>query len=1285
VLNGLIARPPLAKERLDVWPGDRVRIGLKRAWSDGTTALYPTAEELVERLIALENPEGLLLVPNGAGPGGYDAGMPQLLPCAVHALVAAGRAAQSFDGAVLFADLSGFTPLCDALMAGGDQGAEQVASTLASIFDPLLQAASAHGGDVLAFAGDSVTVGFTGMAAPLAAAVAAGRAALVALDSDPVRVVGGQRFEFSLRVGVAPGSYRVGISCPDQGLGLYWVRGAAVSAAVAAEQAADRGALSVVGPAPGPPGLVLPLPWLPDPPAALRTFLPVHRLAAGAAELRSVVVAYVLLDGVEKEQVLRRAVHVVFAARARFGAHILDLGFEDKGAALVLSWGVERRRENDVERALAMLLHLRTALAAIGLPPIRVGVSRRRMYVGLGGGSERGTLALYGRGVALAARLAVGCSPGEVWTDGPVARAGQRTHSLQPMGGCVLRGFAEPVPTHRLIRTRTAESTHTSRGVMLGRGAELARVEAHLASIRSGRGGMLVRIEGEAGVGKTLLIDSVQARNQAGVRWVRLSCDGVLRGPLNPVLRHLRALTGQVAGGPLVERRARFDAAWPHIVGPAGPELARARVFIEGLLGLAPPDSLWHELEPALRGANTLQALKDLVRGWCRSGPVVVVVDDVQWVDARTEAWLLSLTRNVESWPLGLLVVARPDTHATSLRPDAVVPVDALPPLAFDALAAARLGDTAAPELTRFLRDKTAGNPFFLEQLCDELAATHRLRTGPRGVALEPGESHTVPATVDDVCIARIDRLDEASRRVVQAAAVLGRRFAPAVLAALLGEADPRRLLAIGEQARLWARDADGLCSFRHGLLRDAAYGMLLHAHRGTLHGQAAEALQACYAGEEDAHAADIAAQLDDAGLAGQALSWWVRAVRYAASRHALDEVVAYADRAIALAPLSGVREQALVWDAVAVMVGALGVTGAREAGVSRVERVLNDPLLAPPSAIQRARIDARLSRLYGFVGRQEEAVVVATRALDAGRAAGDVSLQIDASKRLGVLLGQAGDPERGRTVMEQGLVLAERAGDLANQGSILNNLLTLRFSAGEVLSSAELDEALSLARAAGDRVSLNNMLANVGTFALLRGDVARGQGALRESLKAAAGLGQRGLEGHVSGLLGQSYLHHGQLPRARRYLERSRDLAADSGNLRVLGPAWVRLAALARAEDEPAAGLEAAREAARLAERARYLDLTVHAAGEVALCLLALERAADADAALGPARSHIAAHGLPGQVARHAAIEALVAVALGQPAVARLRRAESLAAPGHTTESEVSTLLARLDAALAD
>ena len=1207
--------------------------------------------------------------------------MPQLLPRAVHALAAAGSEAGSFEGAAMFADLSGFTPLCDALMADGDEGAEHLAVTLASVFDPLLQAIAAHGGDVLAFAGDSVTAGFTGMADPLAAAVAAGRAALHALSAAPERTAGGQRFSFSLRVGVAPGRFDVGLSRPPRGLALHWVRGPAVSGAVVAQQRAARGALEVEGPAPGPVGPASPLPVTPDPPALVRAFVPAGRIAKGSADLRHVVTAFLLLDGVEEEASLRRALSVVFAARDRFGAQVLDLGFDDKGAALVLTWGADRRHENDVERALTALLHLRSAWAAVGLPPFRGGVTRRRMFVGLGGGTQRRTLALYGRGVALAARLAVQCAPGEILTDPPTATGAARSHTLQSLGGRTLRGFAAPVPVHRLLQARAAESTHTPRGLMIGRAEEIAAVEGHLAAVRSGGGGGVVRIEGEAGVGKTLLIDSLQARNQAGVRWVRLSCDDVLRGPLNPVVRHLRGLTGQDPGADLATRRVRFARAWPLLVGSAAGALDRTRVFIEGLLGLEPDDPLWRELDPKLRGANTLEALKDLVRGWCRSGPVVVVVDDVQWADAETSAWLLSLTRNVESWPLMLLCVARPDTVATALAPDAVVHIDALPPSDLEALFRHRMGRPPTQELARFLRDKTAGNPFFAEQLWDEMAASGRLVVGPERVGLLRGDDDAVPLTVADVCVARIDRLSADARRAVQAASVLGRRFDLRGLAHLLGREDPQPLLLLGEHARMWGRGPDGLCTFRHGLLRDAAYNMLLHAHRRALHGRAARALRAVHSEQPDAHAADIAAQFEQAGEAGEAVGWWLRAVAHAESRYAMAEVVFCADRAVGLAPIVGAEAQSRVWDAVAAMADALGVTGAWDAGVNKVERVLAAPTLRPPTPLQRARIDARLSRLYNFAGQPEEAVRVASAALAVARSAGDVSVEIDACKRLGVLLGQRGDRIEARAVTERGLALAQQTGDLANQGSLHNNLLTLRFGAGELVGAEELDEAVALARAAGDQISLNNMLGNIGVFRLLRGERERGQAVLRECLRAASRLGQRFLEGIACGALGQSYLHEGDLEKSRAYLGRGLELARETGNVRLLGPAWVRLAAHSRASGQPERALAEARSALDCTAEAWFRDFHVYACGEVALCLLDLDRADEAEAEIEAARSVLEQHGLPNQVRRHAAVEALVAQARGDHAGAARHRAVVVGQPGPGGHDECAELIARLDA----
>src|SRR5262249_22094155 len=419
-----------------------------------------------------------------------------------------------------------------------------------------------------------------------------------------------------------------------------------------------------------------------------------------------------------------------------------------------------------------------------------------------------------------------------------------------------VKGLAEPVEVWELLRAsgmRRRLQAATARGLtpFVGRQTELAVLATALAQAEAGHGQVVAGVGG-AGVGKSRLLDEcVQAAQTQG--WLVLDSAAVAYGqaiPYFPVLDLLRRYCrleerddARTMQAKVTEQVLRLDTA-----------LQDAIPALLALLDALPAASPFWQLEAPQRRQHTLLALKRVLLRESQVQPLLLVCEDLHWLDTETQALLDSLSESLSTARLLLLVNYRPDyrhgwgnkTYYTQLR------LDPLQPASAEAFLAALLGDDPSLALlTPLLIARTAGNPFFLEESVRTLVETVVLVGIPGAYQLrQPLRGMPVPATVQAVLAARIDRLTPEDKRLLQTAAVIGTDVPCALLRAIadLPEAALHRGLAYLQAAaflyetRLFPEPE---YTFKHALTHEVAYGSLLLERRRVLHARLVEALEA--------------------------------------------------------------------------------------------------------------------------------------------------------------------------------------------------------------------------------------------------------------------------------------------------------------------------------------------------------------------------------------------------------------------------------------------------------
>ena len=487
---------------------------------------------------------------------------------------------------------------------------------------------------------------------------------------------------------------------------------------------------------------------------------------------------------------------------------------------------------------------------------MRVGLNSGEVVVRAIGNDLHMDYSAVGQTTHLAARMEQLATPGSIRLTAATLRLVEGLVQVNALGRFPVRGLPEPVEVFELVgasAVRRRLQAAAARGLtrFVGRQQELAALQQALEQAGAGHG-QIVAVVGEAGVGKSRLVyEFVHSHHTQG--WSVLESASVSYGkatPYFPVIdllkryshiedhddtRTIRAkLTGQVL---------TLDAALQDVI-PA----------LLALLDALPDDSPFRQLDPAQRRQRTLTALKRVLLRESQVQPLLLVFEDLHWIDTETQALLDSLVESLPTAQILLLVNYRPEyqhgwgskTYYTQLR------LDPLPPLSADEFLHALLGDDASLQpLTHLLIARTEGNPFFLEESVRTLVETGVLQ-GERG-AYHLGQALQtiqVPATVQAVLAARIDRLPPEEKGLLQTAAVIGHEVPLPLLQAIADmpeEVLHRSLAHLQATEFLYETRLFPECeyTFKHALTHEVAYGSLLQERRRALHARIVEALEA--------------------------------------------------------------------------------------------------------------------------------------------------------------------------------------------------------------------------------------------------------------------------------------------------------------------------------------------------------------------------------------------------------------------------------------------------------
>ena len=859
-------------------------------------------------------------------------------------------------------------------------------------------------------------------------------------------------------------------------------------------------------------------------------------------------------DPEEAQRLLDGAVQQMMTAVHRYEGTVSRL----QGDGLMAMFGAPVAHEDHAVRAcyaaLAMLEGVREyadeVRQAHGVAiQIRVGLNSGEVIVRLISDDLHMDYTAMGPTVHLAARMEGLAKPGAVLLNASTLTLADGLIEVRPLGAAPVKGLEQPVDVYELIgagvaRTRLQASAARGLTPFVGRQEERATIDRALARAQAGHG-QVVALVAEAGVGKSRLVwEAAHSDHASGFRM--LQTGAVSYGqttawlPISDLLRtyfHIEsrddhaAMRAKVIGG--------MQALDPALAPDLPPLLA--------LHDLPAEDDAWTALDPPRRRAATLDAVRRLVLRESQKQPLLLVFEDLHWIDAETQALLDGLVEALPTARVLLLVNYRPEyTHAWGNKSYYTqVRIDPLGQASAEQMLDGLLGhDPTVPPLIEILISRTEGNPFFLEESVRTLAETGALVGERESYRLtHPVENIHIPATVQAVLAARIDRLPPEEKRLLQTASVIGKDVPFALLDAVsdVPDGDLRANLSRLQSAELLHAVSlypEPEYTFKHALTQEVAYGSLLQERRKVLHGRVVDSIERAYAGRREEHVERLAHHAVRAERWGQAVAYCRQAGSKAQARSAAREAASWFEQGLAaLRRLGDSRE--IIEQAIDLRIDLrnalvpLGEELARGMRYLREAEALAEQL---GDTYRLGRVSVAMPGYFMLTGDLPQAVSCAERAWRLGVELADRPLQIGAIHALGQAYIRQGDYRRARDHEHQMLQLLAHDGGPGREYLGTSMPLVPAGLAYLTWSLAELgeftdglrhgEEAVRIAEGVGNVFSLIHAIFGLGLVNLRRGEIGKATVTLERGLDIcrSANLQTAGFHG-VASFLGETYV----------------------------------------------------------------------------------------------------------------------------------------------------------------
>jgi len=862
------------------------------------------------------------------------------------------------------------------------------------------------------------------------------------------------------------------------------------------------------------------------------------------------------LDPEDVHAIMDRAFEVILGAVHRYEGTINQF----LGDGVMALFGAPIAHEDHVHGALSAALAIQEGLVPLqedvrrthGVEfKIRMGINTGLVVVGAIGRDLRMDYTAVGDTTNLAARLLGLAKPGQIVVSQRTQHLRDGFFVFEDLGEFQVKGKTDPVRVYALVREiqgRTRLEVSKERGLtsLVGRDAEIQRLR-QIYQRAAGGDGAIVLLAGDPGVGKSrLLYEFLRRLDGAGAIELETTCASYGRAmAYRPIVEALRRYLDLPDGVPGEEVRSRV-AEQLRFLRFEGDEPA---ILLAHFLGVsAPPEFLSRLSGPQLK-ERTLGAICDVFLRMSEAGPVILIVENMHWVDTASEEFLAHLARGLPGHSILLVLTTRPGYAPPWLASPLAETITVEGLGAADVRGMVRtllVAEDVSEQLFKILAEKSEGNPLYVEEILRQLLETS-------GIVVEKGEAQlsrpdvTVPETIHDIIAARVDRLSDPLKQTLQGAAVVGRRFGISLVSRIL-EVDPE--LVAGNLRELHALDfvfpsahePELMYSFKHALTQDVVYAGVLERRRRRYHAAAGLGLEELYAGRIDDVVELIGYHFARGQMWDKAATYLRQAAVKAQRRSAHREAVTTFEEALEalrrLPETPETREQGI--DVRLELRGALYPLGEFERMLTYLREA--ETMAGAISDERRlGLVSIHIAEYFRQTGRFAEARTLAEKALTMGDKLQDVPLQSYAGQYFGLACHALGDYRCASELLRVVTRAPKPEGWTGALGMVASwdahQAISLAWFARCLAELGDFDEgvdagrrAVALAEGLEMPYSLTAACLGLGYVCLIKGDLEAAGPVLERACRVAREANLTLLRPQATRLLGSCYLLAGRI-----------------------------------------------------------------------------------------------------------------------------------------------------------
>jgi class 3 adenylate cyclase/tetratricopeptide (TPR) repeat protein len=831
---------------------------------------------------------------------------------------------------------------------------------------------------------------------------------------------------------------------------------------------------------------------------------------------------------------------------------------------------------------------------------LRIGINSGHVVIHSIGSNLMMNYDAVGKTVHLAARMEELAASNGIMLTGATQKLAKGFIVAESRGAVTLKGVTEPVEAFELkgMHSTTRWQARSSQGLnaLVGRQAELDTLRELLGRAANGNGQAL-SVVGAAGFGKSRLIHDFIGERPSG--WVVLETACVPQHtqssyyPVSDLIRHIFGI--DIDDTPdAVAKRIREQ------IVSLDPNLARFLPAISSVLDVNVADQEWKNLEPTEKRQAIIEAITALILFQERRTPLLIVVEDVHWIDSETRIILHNLLSLLRGLRIFLVMTQRPEGNLAD--PDLLrLELSALAEGASQEMLDRLIGrDVTLQSIRNRLVAKAQGNPLFLEELVQSLAETGSFDGEPGAYRLsKPAGRIEIPQTIHTVLAARIDRLDGVPKTLLQTSAVIGADVSIALLSGMLEvpaskisgdlkeleEADfLRRVKRVGSEY-----------SFKHELIREVAYGTMLLGTRRSLHAKALAVIESRFSDRLDEHIDRLADHAFLAGLWEKAVPYQLRSCRRAVRRGANQDAIGIYHRGLETLshwPDSAAKTRAEI-DFRLIVIIALEPLGKHRliADVLREARELDDPSNDP---IRNAAVNCQFALALWRIGEHDSAMEAAKAAYDIAQRIGEPALLFASLHQIGIVLHETGAYRESIEIHERCFAFespeldAKRAGWAAYPSVVLRTFLADSLVEIGEIERAEIMATEAMRRAEDHFYSRANISHVLARLRIAQGRHVEALSILRECWQICLDRGIVQMYPILAARMGEAFLALGDTRAAAEILSKPERLDVPLGE-NAFGWGWlfvVQGRAFLAAGDQPQARISGKRALALAEER---------------------------------------------------------------------------------------------------